>query len=805
MMSGMSELDLSDAIESPRADGPPRPSKKQVEANNLSRSLELSTLYGSWEQGLVLNQTLNNQDLTSDDVTASAVASTAVGNATGFITAILVHFCFRDYYRTGKYQLFLDSQAPNLAAKVLMQKNDISIYLDGEKIKYCIRESDRNYIQGTIEDKDIQDQDPENREALTTLKRLVRQPGEQQSIPPACKSAFLRLTNHRRHTFSGRTSTNPLYRACKTWSAAGARAGAVLSVLIGPDNPNKRRIISFIFADIFCILFGFFGVLYFVVRDKILKIPANTKHQYDLTGLEGWSKYAKTALTFGTAVGQGVGGLIIAIANAASSSLATVSSFSISFWGGVIGLGSFVASLIFIPVINWVSSKFTKDGKGILTSENKNKFRNNYTRSGLTLGAGIGAGLGLAVGSWFFGLVMAATVFSALGAVIGGIALSVYGYKIHRELHGRLPPWNSGRCDLRVMEAAPTANTEFPGKHSAFILVQPNTDLAPTALYFVDRTGGKPVITQFVTSSPTTGQALFRAGETLASFLAALYPEPNDLDYHEIINLKPAQLKQAISITGHTESDNKEDIENSWDYVTRCTASVFGFIGAAVVCAINPAMALLLVPIGTAIASSVGWCLGLLIMKRARYLKSVEDPALTLPWTQRITTGANIGSIVGGCIGLVFGLAGCIMAGPAGMIFAVSLFGAIGAVVGGLAGALYDEKARSLIWRALNPWSTPLTPDSPQSTARTLSTLEYRNGKNRAQREQLLVGNPLDELTVDTRQTTPSNPHKRTYSSPSPIPTWGSGCKSGLHSSESPKDAEHHMGSASPTAIVLDF
>ena len=111
----------------------------------------------------------------------------------------------------------------------------------------------------------------------------------------------------------------------------------------------------------------------------------------------------------------------------------------------------------------------------------------------------------------------------------------------------------------------------------------------------------------------------------------------------------------------------------------------------------------MVVPIGMAIAGSIGWALGLLIVKKARQIKGNEKEnwAQSLPWTQRITTGANIGSTLGCCMGFAIGCAGFVLAGPAGVILAVNLFGAIGAIVGSVAGALYDDKARGLIWKGI--------------------------------------------------------------------------------------------------------
>ncbi|HSW71459.1 MAG TPA: hypothetical protein VLH77_05720, partial [Gammaproteobacteria bacterium] len=585
---------------SPNNNPPRKLTKKQALANNLSRCIELQVFFGSTGQAFILNMALDEDHLNSDEATERALVSNVFCNATGLLTAFILHRCLRSSYRTGEYQFKLSTTGKPQATELAeMKSNDIFIYVDEGHLHYLIKKPFRSLIEGQIPlDEDKPDED------LQKLKTLLSSRAELSplDIPPSSLEAFKKLTEKRGHTHSGGNSTNPLYRACKTLSAFGARLGAVLSIFVGVHDPNKRRLISFIMSDIFCVVFGLFGVCYFVVRDKILKIPPYSNHPYASTGRgEGWSKYAKTALTFGTAIGQGIGGLVIGIA--AHHTTATISSFSIAFWGGIVGVGSFIIAIVAIPLVNWLSAK--RGGKGILTSENKNVYRNNYTRSGFTLGAGLGACLGLLTGHYLFGMIVAANIFSALGAVIGGVLLSVYGHKIHRYMH-TLPE-----------------------------------------------------------------------GKT----------------------------------------DNDEDLENSWDYASRSMASVFGYIGAAIACAINPAAALLLAPIGAMIASALGWCLGILVVRVARRLpgNTEERRSTTLPWTQRITMGANIGSTIGSCLGFVIGLTGTVLAGPAAIIFAVSLFGAIGALIGGVVGALYDKRARGLIWQAINPWSQPSEDDSQSS------------------------------------------------------------------------------------------
>lgn len=563
------------------------PTKKQIESNNLNRFVENANNIGSGIS-VAYATTVFDADTSSEEVTATVQVANALGSLVGLIVGPLMHFVVRKYYRTGEYKVKVGSLRPEQKDILQMEKGDILIYRDQQNLRYIVKGLGKETVEGQIEsgsgDREL---DPIYCDELYNLSTGLRGTST-MLVPPKCKLAFLKSTAKKGDTYSGKTSLNPLYRTFRTLGKFGAQTGIIVSYFLGGNDRNKQRLISYILSNAFALVAGLFAFPYWLIREKILRIPPNSKHKYDLTALEGWSKYARTAQALGTGIGQAIGGLVIGAAQNAS---AAATSFSIAFWGGIVGLGSFVIGVVAVPVINWVSSKFTRDGKGILTSDSKNIYRNNYTRSGIILGSAVGACLGLFIGNWSFGLVMAATIFSALGSVVGGIALSIYGHKIHKKLH----------------------------------------------------------------------------------------PLP----------------------AGKTEAD--EDIENSWDYVSRSSASVFGFIGAAVVCAINPAAALMLAPIGAAIASGIGWVLGLLVMRKARQLpgNEAEKKADTLPWTQRITMGANIGSIIGSAIGVAVGFAGFVLAGPAGVILAVSLFGAIGALVGGICGALYDKQARSLIYQGI--------------------------------------------------------------------------------------------------------
>src|SRR5690349_14204207 len=79
-------------VDSPRSTTSHNPTKDQVQANALSRCIELSTAMGSPVQAVVLNQALQKSDLDSDEATESSIVSVAAGNASGLISALLIHY-----------------------------------------------------------------------------------------------------------------------------------------------------------------------------------------------------------------------------------------------------------------------------------------------------------------------------------------------------------------------------------------------------------------------------------------------------------------------------------------------------------------------------------------------------------------------------------------------------------------------------------------------------------------------------------------------------------------------------------------
>jgi MFS family permease len=406
-------------------------------------------------------------------------------------------------------------------------------------------------------------------------------------------------------------SLNPVYRNAKTLATLGLELGLLIS-----DLWLLPQVLA---TAVFALGIGLLAVPYWLYGEyldrkeqkerekaKAAGIPYVSKRKEqrnDKTGIEGWSKYGKTFLVFGMYVGEVIG-TIFAFAVRGNYLL------NIAIFGAIGSVASFVAGIAIVPLINKYFNK------ALITT--KEKFRNNYIRSGITLGLAVGSVIGFILGTILFpglGSLIGMAIGSAFGGVIGGIVLGIKGYKITTYMHDN---WNVG-----------------------------------------------------------------------------------------------------------------DDPDNSWDYATRNTSYLFGFIGAAIGFFVPvPGGPLIGAAIGSAIASAFGWVAGLVVIRLARLTAPKEEKALTLPWTQRIANGTMIGSMIGAAIGFGFGFIG----GPAGAILGATLGFSLGATVGGLAYGLYDEMARHLIKqfflgktiavpiaiaseKKVTPVSTPIPASTPTSTS----------------------------------------------------------------------------------------
>jgi hypothetical protein len=376
-------------------------------------------------------------------------------------------------------------------------------------------------------------------------------------------------------------SLNPLYRNFKTLAFAGTAIGIVVASLTALPMLLSTVVFSLGLASI--------AIPYKLLRDRYLvATPMDERNRYFKTGVEGWSKYGKTFLVYGMYVGE-LFGLIMGPLVRGGDLLRNIALF-----GAIGSVVSFLAGLIIIPIGNrffndMFISKDKEDG-----SKDKDSFRNNYVRSGITLGIAVGTIIGFI--AWPSAAILAMTIGAAFGAVVGGIALGALGSGITKYIQDN---WNV-----------------------------------------------------------------------------------------------------------------KEDTDNSWDYATRNSSYLFGFIGAAIgffvpvpggllaggaigttIGGVAVGAALAGATICGAVASVIGWGLGLAVIRAARITARLERKAETLPWTQRIAFGSMYGSMLGATLGFTMGLIG----GPALATMGGTLGFSAGAMVGGLTFGLWDDRSRELI------------------------------------------------------------------------------------------------------------
>jgi hypothetical protein len=185
-----------------------------------------------------------------------------------------------------------------------------------------------------------------------------------------------------RKLYKPNISLNPLYRNFKTLASLGAPAGTLLANVLPFLPKGSQKLFTVIFSDIFAIVFGLFAIPYWLYREYHLKTPAADRNRYAKIGIEGWSKYAKTAIVLGMSLGQTIGAIV---------SFATGQNIlaCLAIGGGISAIVCFAASVILVPLIN-------KHFNNILISapHDKDSIRNNYVRSGITLGLALGATLG---------------------------------------------------------------------------------------------------------------------------------------------------------------------------------------------------------------------------------------------------------------------------------------------------------------------------------------------------------------------------------------------------------------------------
>ncbi|HSW69836.1 MAG TPA: hypothetical protein VLI69_06790 [Gammaproteobacteria bacterium] len=216
---------------------------------------------------------------------------------------------------------------------------------------------------------------------------------------------------------------NPAYRAFKTCAATGAVVGLLIAALL-PLPDASRKFFSAIISDIASIAIGLFAVPYWYIREKILNIDPETNQTYFKIGTEGWTKTNKSLLVWGTYLGI-ICGAIYSFAMNAPLSLGVM-----ALGSSIVGIGAFVlGGMVLLPLYNYLTNNSLALTKDDIAKENRKKdiFRNNYVRTGITLGLA----LGTFVGAFIPGVnLVLLTLAGAIGAVVGGVIAGGAGHKI---------------------------------------------------------------------------------------------------------------------------------------------------------------------------------------------------------------------------------------------------------------------------------------------------------------------------------------------------------------------------------------
>ncbi len=387
---------------------------------------------------------------------------------------------------------------------------------------------------------------------------------------------------------------NPLYRNLKTLSSLGTSIGTAIASL-STSLANRKLSIS-----LYSMLMGFLiGISAFIVQ-QIAGEEFFLQDDAQL-GTEGWTKYGKTALVMGASIGQLLGGIISFTQN---SDIPT-SMEQITLYSAIASVVSFFVVVFAVPLINHLTrNKNEKTSRGILVTEDRDAFNNNYVRTGITLGMAIGTILGA-----FLGSVIIPGLNTEVAIAIGASAFSIFA-----------------------------------------------------------------------------GISLGCYGQSMTSYFESFW-----------------------GVSRNTQ--------NSWSYATRSTSYYFSYIGIAVAYALCPGAALMhSAVIGSAVSSLIGWFAGLFIIWLARQIEPEETRfnATTLPWTQRISSGATKGAILGALCGLAISF---LVGGPLGLAGWCVLIGALGGIIGGIKNTISDP-----VFYELTNKATSLFFDARKDTKKALNS-----------------------------------------------------------------------------------
>ncbi|MHB1946850.1 MAG: hypothetical protein ACYCQI_01900 [Gammaproteobacteria bacterium] len=477
------------------------------------------------------------------------------------------------------------------------------------------------------------------------------------------------------------SSDNPLYRTFKTLAAVGAAFGTTVSRMV-PLPPLAQNIL----ADVASIGIGLISFPYWYFREKYFRkypVPKEERNKLTKTGLESWSKYGKTFLVFGASFGQVLGAVH---SHFTSRNLLA----NMAIFGGITSLGSFAVGMSLVPLFSWVKQK-----------RNKKRIEKRLRETKYLTEKSTPTEINEAINAYHkleeWDLIAKTSPNETIKAEI----LKFF------EIKKRLQEIKVITADSTTYQSNEAINAYNRLIKTGAISVDSCAEVIDEQIrdyIFLKESGKIKEQTKpknkdsFRNNYVRTGILLGAALGTTVGFILGTLVFPG---VGSAIGMTLGGAIGGIAggtvlgITGERISKHTkkrwgvgEDTDNSWDYATRSMYYTGAFLGAAIGFFVPvPGGALVGAAIGGAMGGLAGWVGGLGVVRAARRNNNPELPAKTLPWSQRMGTGGNVGSLVCSGIGFLLGLAG----GPMGAIIGATLGYSFGGFIGSLLGVAYEK------------------------------------------------------------------------------------------------------------------
>jgi hypothetical protein len=231
-------------------------------------------------------------------------------------------------------------------------------------------------------------------------------------------------------------SLNPFYRSYKTLSIFFQMIGSVALIPVFFVSKFSQRL-DMGFSSAFVGIFGVFATSGMLWAQRYFKCcqPDDNRTLFKI-GPDGWAKFVRTALYWGMCIG-GVFGYWFFIHGGYFNNLNTAVMYT-GAWGGIV---CSVLSFIAIPTFNYFFKDknnkpllgfYAQDDEGKMRE--RNRYRDNYFRVGITIGVAIGAAA-LFIGGTLYGfptedMLGYVALGGSAGGAIGGVCSSLLGSTI---------------------------------------------------------------------------------------------------------------------------------------------------------------------------------------------------------------------------------------------------------------------------------------------------------------------------------------------------------------------------------------